>query len=71
MSKYIVRLVPTASDDELKSTIQSFEQQGGKVTHNHTLFKGFTGEFPEDKIQAFESNPHVEAIEADSVVHIQ
>ena len=71
MSKYIVGLLPTATEDELKNVAQTFEQQGGKILHQHTLFKGFTGELSDTKVNALESNPLVEGIEADSKVSIQ
>lgn len=70
-SKYIVRLTQSATDDDLKNATKSFEQNGGKVTHYHTLFKGFSGEIPTDKVSALDSIPHVEAVEKDQKVSIQ
>lgn len=70
-SKYIVRLAQSATEDDLKNAVDSFEKQGGKVTHQHTLFKGFSGELPTDKATALESIPHVEAVEKDQGVSIQ
>lgn len=70
-SKYIVRLASSATEDDLKSTISSFEGHGGKITHHHTLFKGFSGELPDNKLTTLESLPHVEAIEKDQQVKIQ
>lgn len=70
-SKYIIRLAKTATEDDLRSTIRYFEDHGGKITHHHTLFKGFSGELPDNKLNIMESLPHVEAIEMDQMVKIQ
>lgn len=69
-SKYIVRLSDSATEADLNNTISSFERNGGSITHQHTLFKGFTGVIPDNKVSAFEATPGIEAIEKDQPVHI-
>ncbi|GMM50716.1 hypothetical protein DASB73_016740 [Starmerella bacillaris] len=69
-SKYIVRLKEDATEDELNNSIKSFESSGGTISRHHTLFKGFTGEIPDNKITAFEATPGIEAVEKDQTVHI-
>lgn len=65
-----VRLVDTASDDELKQTAQDFESQGGKISQYYSLFKGFAGSIPDEHVSALEAIPHVAAVEKDQKVSI-
>ncbi|KAI9798480.1 MAG: hypothetical protein M1833_004746 [Piccolia ochrophora] len=46
------------------------KKQGGTITHEFTLFKGFTVEFAADKVHTLESNEHVD-VEPDSEVKTQ
>lgn len=41
------------------------------MTHNHTLFKGFSGTLPEEKAHTLDSIPNVASIEKDGKVTIQ
>ncbi|KAF2089609.1 hypothetical protein K490DRAFT_37075, partial [Saccharata proteae CBS 121410] len=50
-----------------KSTVTD---QGGKITHEFKLIKGFTAEFPDGTVHSMESNEHV-TVEADSEVKTQ
>ncbi|KAJ4353658.1 uncharacterized protein N0V89_005388 [Didymosphaeria variabile] len=65
-----VTLKSGASPEELDKAKQKVQDQGGKITNEFTLIKGFTAEFPEDKVGALETNEHL-TVEADSEVKTQ
>ncbi|KXL42412.1 MAG: hypothetical protein FE78DRAFT_191752, partial [Acidomyces sp. 'richmondensis'] len=44
--------------------------QGGKIVHEFKLVKGFTSEFPEDKLHTLQSNEHLN-VEEDKQVTTQ
>ncbi|KAI0406171.1 hypothetical protein F4802DRAFT_596530 [Xylaria palmicola] len=60
-----------ASADEVAATKKHAKDQGGKITHEYNLIKGFAVEFPEDKVNTLESHEHVKAIEKDQEVKTQ
>ncbi|THY35621.1 hypothetical protein D6D01_01178 [Aureobasidium pullulans] len=45
-------------------------EQGGKITTEFKLIKGFTAEFPEDKVHTLSSNDHIN-VENDGEVRTQ
>ncbi|KAF2245501.1 hypothetical protein BU26DRAFT_568080 [Trematosphaeria pertusa] len=65
-----VTLKSGASPEQLENAKKQVQDQGGKVTHEFSLIKGFTAEFPADKVHTLESNDHV-TVEADSEVKTQ
>ncbi|PSN71288.1 hypothetical protein BS50DRAFT_570681 [Corynespora cassiicola Philippines] len=65
-----VTLKSGASPDELEAAKKKVTDQGGKITNEFTLIKGFTAEFPPDKVSALETNEHI-TVEADSEVKTQ
>ncbi|KAL0264929.1 hypothetical protein SLS55_000883 [Diplodia seriata] len=65
-----VTLKEGASADQLDNAKKQVQDQGGKVTHEFKLIKGFTAEFPEDSVHSLETNDHV-TVEADQVVKTQ
>ncbi|KAI9686321.1 MAG: hypothetical protein M1820_010645 [Bogoriella megaspora] len=65
-----VSLKDGADAAELDKAKQTVEEQGGKITHNFKLIKGFTAEFPADKVHTLSSNDHIN-VEADQEVKTQ
>ncbi|KAI9825067.1 MAG: hypothetical protein M1832_001386 [Thelocarpon impressellum] len=67
---YNVTLKDNASAQELEKAKDAAKEQGGTIKHEYTLIKGFTVEFPNDKVHTFQSNEHVN-VEADQEVRTQ
>ncbi|KAI0549748.1 branched-chain alpha-ketoacid dehydrogenase [Xylaria curta] len=65
MPTYIVTCKDGASSDEVAAAKQHAKDQGGKITHEYNLIKGFAVEFPEDKVTTLESYEHVKGVELD------
>ncbi|RKL42466.1 hypothetical protein BFJ72_g4845 [Fusarium proliferatum] len=65
MPSYIVTCKDDASDDQVKSAKQHAIDQGGKITHEYSLIKGFAVEYDDDKIQTLENHEHIKAVEPD------
>ncbi|KAG8414324.1 hypothetical protein J3459_014831 [Metarhizium acridum] len=68
MPGYIVTCKDDATEDQIKAAKQHALDQGGKITHEYTLIKGFAVSFPDDAIATLESNEHVKAVELDGEV---
>ncbi|KAI1049340.1 hypothetical protein LB506_005028 [Fusarium annulatum] len=68
MPSYIVTCKDDASDDQVKSAKQHAIDQGGKITHEYSLIKGFAVEYDDDKIQTLENHEHIKAVEPDDLV---
>ncbi|KAI0469452.1 hypothetical protein F4859DRAFT_132091 [Xylaria cf. heliscus] len=79
MPTYIVTCKDGASADEVAAAKQHAKDQGGKITHEYNLIKGFaltwvsldSVEFPEDRITTLESHEHVKGVERDQEVRTQ
>ncbi|KAI9811896.1 MAG: hypothetical protein M1827_005247 [Pycnora praestabilis] len=67
---YNVTLKEGASAEELQKAKETAKSQDGKIMHEFTLIKGFTVEFPDDKVGALESNDHIH-VEQDGEVKTQ
>ncbi|KAF2870701.1 hypothetical protein BDV95DRAFT_574375 [Massariosphaeria phaeospora] len=65
-----VTLKSGVSASELDNAKKQVTDQGGKITNEFTLIKGFTAEFPEDKVHSLATNDHI-TVEADSEVKTQ
>ncbi|KAF2772166.1 hypothetical protein EJ03DRAFT_348971 [Teratosphaeria nubilosa] len=65
-----VSLKDGASADQLDVAKKQVTDQGGKVVNEFKLIKGFTAEFPADKVHTLKSNEHLN-VEADSQVKTQ
>ncbi|RMZ74737.1 hypothetical protein DV737_g5783, partial [Chaetothyriales sp. CBS 132003] len=59
MPLYNVTLKENASVDELQKAKAKATADGGEIKHEFTLIKGFTVEFPDDKVGVLQSNEHV------------
>ncbi|KAG5972094.1 hypothetical protein E4U55_000914 [Claviceps digitariae] len=70
MPSYIVTLKDDATEDQVKAAKQHAIDQGGKITHEYSLIKGFTVEMKDDTITTLETNEHVKAVEKDGEVHV-
>ncbi|MCJ1481980.1 hypothetical protein MMC06_002141 [Schaereria dolodes] len=68
--QYSVTLKENASLDELSKAKETAQSQGGNITHEFTLIKGFTVDFPADKVGILESNDHIH-VEQDGEVKTQ
>ncbi|KAJ5142877.1 uncharacterized protein N7515_001664 [Penicillium bovifimosum] len=71
MPSYIITCKPDATDDDVQAVKEHARGQGGEITHEYSLIKGFAVSFPDDTAHTLESHPHVENVEADSKVHTQ
>ncbi|KAI9709194.1 MAG: hypothetical protein M1828_002533 [Chrysothrix sp. TS-e1954] len=65
-----VSLKKDAPVGELEKAKKSVQEQGGKVTDEYTLIKGFRAEFPADKVHTLATNEHMD-VEADGEVKTQ
>ncbi|KAH8160167.1 hypothetical protein CIB48_g8077 [Xylaria polymorpha] len=65
MPTYIVTCKDGASPDEVAAAKQHAKDQGGKITHEYNLIKGFAVEFPDGKVTTLESHEHVKGVELD------
>ncbi|KAI1874989.1 uncharacterized protein JN550_002418 [Neoarthrinium moseri] len=60
-----------ATDDQVAAAKKHAQDQGGKITHEYNLIKGFAVEFPKDSVSTLESHEHVKAVEADKEMKTQ
>ncbi|KAA6409782.1 MAG: hypothetical protein FRX48_06394 [Lasallia pustulata] len=67
---YNVTLKEGASPEELSKAKETAKSQGGDIKHEFTLIKGFTVDFPADKVGVLETNEHVH-VEQDAEVTTQ
>ncbi|KAL8905699.1 MAG: hypothetical protein Q9171_006575 [Xanthocarpia ochracea] len=72
MPIYNITLKDGASPEQLskKRAKDDAKNQGGEVKHEFTLIKGFTVEFPADKVTTLETNEHIH-VEQDGAVKTQ
>ncbi|KAF5668590.1 hypothetical protein FHETE_5222 [Fusarium heterosporum] len=71
MPSYIVTCKDDASDEQVQSAKQHAKDQGGKITHEYSLIKGFAVQYDDGAIQTLESHEHVKAVELDSEMRTQ
>jgi len=71
MPGYIVTLKSSATDAELNAAKKKATEQGGKIGHTYTLFKGFSVAFDNDAVTTLESDPNVQSVEEDQEVKTQ
>ncbi|KAI9752017.1 MAG: hypothetical protein M4579_005790 [Chaenotheca gracillima] len=67
---YNITLKEGAPPSELEKAKETAKDQGGEIKHEFTLIKGFTVDFPNDKVHTLQSNDHIH-VEADQEVHTQ
>ncbi|KAK3721721.1 hypothetical protein LTR37_002886 [Vermiconidia calcicola] len=65
-----VSLKENAGADQLEAAKKQVTDQGGKITHEFKLIKGFTADMPDDKVSTMQSNEHIN-VEADGKVTTQ
>ncbi|KAJ9660109.1 hypothetical protein H2198_002806 [Neophaeococcomyces mojaviensis] len=70
MPLYNVTLKENASAQELDKAKQKAKDQGGEIKHEFTLIKGFTVEFPDDKVGVLSTNDDIH-VEQDGEVKTQ
>ncbi|KAI1817516.1 hypothetical protein GGS20DRAFT_532513 [Poronia punctata] len=71
MPSYIVTCKDDASPEQVAAAKEHAKSQGGKITHEYNLIKGFAVEYPADAVNTLESHEHVKAVEADQEVRTQ
>ncbi|KAK4467216.1 protease propeptide/inhibitor [Cladorrhinum samala] len=71
MPSYIVTLKDDATDEQLAEAKEQAREQGGEITHEYSLIKGFAVKFPEGHVQTLESHPSVNSVEPDQEVRTQ
>ncbi|KAI1297985.1 hypothetical protein F5Y03DRAFT_368897 [Xylaria venustula] len=70
-STYIVTLKDDASADDVAAAKKHAQDQGGKITHEYNLIKGFAVEIPDDAVTTLDSHPSVKGVEKDQEVRTQ
>lgn len=70
MPLFNVTLKENASPDELTKAKDKAQADGGQIKHEFKLIKGFTVEFPDDKVGVLQTNEHIH-VEQDSEVKTQ
>merc|ERR1712169_151187 len=70
MPTYIVTCKEDCSDDQVAATKQHAKDNGGKITHEYKIIKGFAVEYPEGSVQTLENHEHVKAVEQDQTMKI-
>jgi len=70
MPLYNVTLKENANEDELAKAKENAKSSGGEIKHEFTLIKGFTVEFPDDKVGTLQTNDHIH-VEQDGEVTTQ
>ncbi|KAJ3560386.1 hypothetical protein NPX13_g9319 [Xylaria arbuscula] len=71
MPSYIVTCKTDASPEQVEAAKKHAKDQGGKITHEYSLIKGFAVEFPEDKVNTMSQHEHVQAVEVDGEMKTQ
>ncbi|KAI8628254.1 peptidase inhibitor I9 [Xylariaceae sp. FL1651] len=71
MPTYIVTCSKDATPEQVELAKKHAQDQGGKITHDYKLIKGFAVEFPADSISTLESYEHVQAVELDQEMRTQ
>ncbi|KAL3467802.1 hypothetical protein BJX64DRAFT_247498 [Aspergillus heterothallicus] len=71
MPSYIVKCKSSASDEEVKAVKDQAIKNGGTITHEYSLVKGFAVTVPEVSTLSLEGHPHVEHVEQDGEVKTQ
>ncbi|KAI1272585.1 branched-chain alpha-ketoacid dehydrogenase [Xylaria sp. FL0933] len=62
---YIVTCKEDASPEQVAEAKKHATDQGGKITHEYNLIKGFAVEIPDDTVNTLESHPHIKGVEKD------
>jgi len=70
MPLYNVTLKENANEEELTKAKKNAKSSGGVIKHEFTLIKGFTVEFPDDKVGILQTNDHIH-VEQDGEVKTQ
>ncbi|KAM0358478.1 hypothetical protein HYE67_009787 [Fusarium culmorum] len=65
MPAYIITCKEDATDEQVQSAKQHAKDQGGEITHEYSLIKGFAVKFPEDSVSTLERHPHIHTVEHD------
>ncbi|KAL2837851.1 hypothetical protein BJY01DRAFT_220520 [Aspergillus pseudoustus] len=71
MPSYIVKCKSSASDEEIQAVKDQAVQNGGTITHEYNLIKGFAVTLPDVSTLSFDGHPHVEHVELDGEVKTQ
>ncbi|KAL7785980.1 hypothetical protein V8C37DRAFT_393082 [Trichoderma ceciliae] len=71
MPSYIVTLKENATDNDFAAAKKKAIDAGGNITHEYSLIKGFSVEYPEGTVVTLDSDPNVQSVEADQVVTTQ
>ncbi|PHH76495.1 hypothetical protein CDD80_1499 [Ophiocordyceps camponoti-rufipedis] len=71
MPSYIVTLNDDATPEQIAAAKHQVCEQGGKIEHEYTIFKGFSVSFPSDAVTTLEATPYVKTVEKDGQVSIQ
>ncbi|KAI0903533.1 hypothetical protein F4824DRAFT_499151 [Ustulina deusta] len=71
MPSYIVTCKSDATPEQVEGAKQHAKDQGGKITHEYKIIKGFAVEFPQDQINTLESYEHVQGVELDQEMKTQ
>ncbi|CAN3504193.1 protease B inhibitor 2 [Diutina catenulata] len=70
-NSYIVTLKETASDADVANLKQEIQKNGGNVTSEFSLIKGFAVQLPDLAAQTVKDNANVLSVEEDKEVRTQ
>jgi len=70
---YIVVFKDSATDDQIQRYVNDLQNNGGEVTQEFGVMKGFTARIPDSYIQSFQADFEgiIDSVEQDSVVTVQ
>ncbi|KAI0425558.1 hypothetical protein F5Y09DRAFT_321478 [Xylaria sp. FL1042] len=68
---YIVTCKDDATPEQVAQAKQHAKDQGGKITHEYNLIKGFAVEIPDGTVSSLDAHPSVKGVEKDQEVKTQ
>ncbi|KAL5594372.1 hypothetical protein BROUX41_001307 [Berkeleyomyces rouxiae] len=71
MPSYMVTLKKGSTDEEVTAAKELAQKQGGEITDEFTLIKGFAVSYPEGTVQTLENHPTVQSFEPNGTVKTQ
>ncbi|KAL4749972.1 hypothetical protein BDW72DRAFT_176816 [Aspergillus terricola var. indicus] len=70
MPTYMIKLKPSATAEDIQAVKDNAVSNGGTITHEYKLLKGFAVAMPErvTSMSFVEDHPHVEHVELDQTI---
>ncbi|PHH55515.1 hypothetical protein CFIMG_001390RA [Ceratocystis fimbriata CBS 114723] len=71
MPSYLVTFKEDATKDQIDAAKKLVKDQGGEITDEFSLIKGFTVSYPEGTVQTLSKNPSVSSFQLNGEVRTQ